>query len=327
MLAYILALAVGLGSLGIYLAAFFFPEVHRKNDFIWSGVGLFYALILWVCAGRITGGLLLGQVAGVALLGWSVTQTLQLRRQLTPRYQQTELPSAEEVKNNVQDKISDSSLLQRFSQLGKQVSGSASTAKNRLQENLSGLTQRKPQAQQPTDSTATGKAPAPQGAEEQATVQIIDNRTPTPEQPKPATATEAPTETPLGAEPAATTDQPAGPDMPGSSGKEPIPVEEIAPEVELAPPAEPPGSGDPQDRQNPPLSPVAMEAVPIETPQMPPSSPSESESSPQEDVPEPIRPNPPDPELVEAAIEDAEEKHQEASPPESVDPDSAETNK
>ena len=93
MLAYILALAVGLGSLGIYLAAFFFPEVHRKNDFIWSGVGLFYALVLWVCAGQINGGLLLGQVAGVALLGWAVTQTLQLRRQLTPVPQQTELPS------------------------------------------------------------------------------------------------------------------------------------------------------------------------------------------------------------------------------------------
>ena len=48
MLAYILALAVGLGSFSIYMAAFFFPEVHRKSDFTWSGVGLFYALIfLW----------------------------------------------------------------------------------------------------------------------------------------------------------------------------------------------------------------------------------------------------------------------------------------
>ena len=54
MLAYFLALAVGLGSFSIYMAAFFFPEVHRKSDFTWSGVGLFYALILWACAGRIT---------------------------------------------------------------------------------------------------------------------------------------------------------------------------------------------------------------------------------------------------------------------------------
>lgn len=41
MLANVLALVVGLGSLAIYIAAFFFPEIHRKNDFIWSGVGLF----------------------------------------------------------------------------------------------------------------------------------------------------------------------------------------------------------------------------------------------------------------------------------------------
>ena len=84
MLAYILALAVGIGSLAIYMAAFFFPEVHRKSDFIWSGVGLFWALVLWVCAGRITGGVLLGQTAGVALLGWFGWQTLTLRRQLIP---------------------------------------------------------------------------------------------------------------------------------------------------------------------------------------------------------------------------------------------------
>jgi hypothetical protein len=94
MLAYILALAVGLGSLSIYMAAFFFPEVHRKSDFTWSGVGLFYALILWTCAGRITGALLLGQMAGVALLGWFAWETLTLRRLVTPVAQQTPMPQA-----------------------------------------------------------------------------------------------------------------------------------------------------------------------------------------------------------------------------------------
>ncbi|MEZ2302629.1 MAG: Ycf66 family protein [Microcoleus sp.] len=94
MLAYFLALAVGLGSFSIYMAAFFFPEVHRKSDFAWSGLGLFYALILWACAGRITGALLLGQMAAVALLGWFAWETLSLRRQVTPIAQQTPIPQS-----------------------------------------------------------------------------------------------------------------------------------------------------------------------------------------------------------------------------------------
>ncbi len=101
MLAYVLAWVIGLGSLGVYLAAFFFPEMHRKNDFIWSGIGFFYALVLWVYAERLRGGLLLGQTASVALLisfGW---QTLKLRRQLTPLDQQTELPDTETVQTKV----------------------------------------------------------------------------------------------------------------------------------------------------------------------------------------------------------------------------------
>ncbi|WP_204103017.1 MULTISPECIES: Ycf66 family protein [Spirulina sp. CCY15215] len=91
MLAHILAIAVGLGSFALYMAAFFYPEIYRRNDFIWSSVGLFYALVLWICAGRITGGVLLGQMAGVGLLlgfGW---QLLELRLEKTPREQQTEV--------------------------------------------------------------------------------------------------------------------------------------------------------------------------------------------------------------------------------------------
>jgi hypothetical protein len=38
-------------------------------------------------------------------------------------------------------------------------------------------------------------------------------------------------------------------------------------------------------------------------------------------VSEPMRPHPPDPEIVEAAIRDAEEKHIEASPPEPETPE------
>jgi len=94
MLSYILAIIVGSGSLGLYLAAFLFPEVHRKYDLVWSGIGLFYGLVLWVCAGRITGAVLLGQMASVSLLGWLGWQTLSLRHTQTPTALRTQLPEA-----------------------------------------------------------------------------------------------------------------------------------------------------------------------------------------------------------------------------------------
>ncbi|MGC1247417.1 MAG: Ycf66 family protein [Spirulinaceae cyanobacterium] len=90
MLAYILAVAVSLGSLALYMAAFFFPKLHRKSDFYWSIPGLFYALILWVCAGQITGAVLLGQLAVVALLGWFTWQTVSLRYVLEAPEERTE---------------------------------------------------------------------------------------------------------------------------------------------------------------------------------------------------------------------------------------------
>lgn len=94
MLAYFLAILVGIGSLTLYMSAFFFPEVHRRGDFIWSGIGLFYALILWLCAGRITGAVLLGETAGVSLLLWFGWQTLLLRRDLTPALEKTPVNSS-----------------------------------------------------------------------------------------------------------------------------------------------------------------------------------------------------------------------------------------
>ncbi|MGB7056191.1 MAG: Ycf66 family protein [Geitlerinemataceae cyanobacterium] len=89
MLSYILATIVGLGSVAFYMAAFFFPEVYRKGDFVWSGVGFFYALVLWFCAGQIGGAVLLGQTASVALVAWLGWQTLILRRETTPLAEQT----------------------------------------------------------------------------------------------------------------------------------------------------------------------------------------------------------------------------------------------
>ncbi len=97
MLAYILAVLVGTGSVGLYIAAFFLPEIHRKQDFIWSGVGCFYALTLWIYARQVTGGIIVGQTASVALLGWFAWQTIKLRRQLVPVNQQTPLPTKTQI--------------------------------------------------------------------------------------------------------------------------------------------------------------------------------------------------------------------------------------
>jgi Ycf66 protein N-terminus len=83
MLAYFLSVLVGTSSVGIYVAAFLFPEIYRKYDFIWSGLGLFYALVLWLEARQLTGGLLIGQTASVVLLLWFGWQAMILRRQLS----------------------------------------------------------------------------------------------------------------------------------------------------------------------------------------------------------------------------------------------------
>ena len=136
MLAYLLALVIGFGSLAIYLSAFFFPEIHRKNDFIWSGVGLFYALVLWIFAPRITGGLLLGHVASVALLVWFGWQTLSLRRQLAPQGQQTPLPSPELIKISLQSQMSKFSVKEKFGQLSSFVAGVFGGAKAKIQQTV-----------------------------------------------------------------------------------------------------------------------------------------------------------------------------------------------
>lgn len=100
MLANVLAVLLGSGSVIFYLAAFFYPEVHRRSDFLWSGLGLFYAVVLWFCAGQMTGAVLLGQMTAVTLLlglGW---QTLTVRREKTPVYQQTPVVLTPEIVGN-----------------------------------------------------------------------------------------------------------------------------------------------------------------------------------------------------------------------------------
>jgi Ycf66 protein N-terminus len=92
MLAYFLAVLVGTGSVGLYFVTLFCPELYRKSDPIWSGMGLFYSLALWVESAQIGGGLLLAQALSVLLLGGFVGQTLVLRRQLIPEADRTPLP-------------------------------------------------------------------------------------------------------------------------------------------------------------------------------------------------------------------------------------------
>ncbi len=83
MLAYFLAIAVAVVSLTLYLTAFFRPQIHRQDDFLWSGLGLFSALIFWICAGRITGAVLLGESALVIIAIAFIWENRQLRQAIT----------------------------------------------------------------------------------------------------------------------------------------------------------------------------------------------------------------------------------------------------
>ncbi|MGD1850056.1 MAG: Ycf66 family protein [Cyanophyceae cyanobacterium] len=79
MLAKLLAGLVVLGSVGWYGLAWVFPALSRRYDVALAGAGLFYGLVLWVCAGQVTGAIALGQVAILGLLGAMGYQVLQLR--------------------------------------------------------------------------------------------------------------------------------------------------------------------------------------------------------------------------------------------------------
>lgn len=350
MLAYVLALVIGLGSIAMYMAAFFFPEVHRKEDFIWSGVGLFYALVLWVCAGRITGGVLLGQLASVTLLGWFGWQTLTLRRALVPQEQQTPIPSQNEVQSKLKDLAPSGNLLglqDRVTGLfgkGKSevqmaqksveatVSSPAGTSIDSITKPTAPVSEPAKDGNAATGETgtaevtkATDTTTAPETTEDATVsspiVTIIDaTSNPTDAITEEAIAAGTPSSTNVATDEAATgeassaevTEATETPTAPEATQEEPAtdnaqmsespelirpnppapelveaaqesaaahaaelnadaatPIEEIAPEVALAPPAEPPGDGDPQMRQNPPEVDIVIEGVPID-PENPP---------------------------------------------------------
>ncbi|MDH6107514.1 Ycf66 family protein [Anabaenopsis tanganyikae CS-531] len=227
MLAYILAFVVGLGSLAIYITAFLFPEIHRKNDFIWSGVGLFYGLVLWVFAPHISGGLLLGHIASVALLVWFGWQTFSLRRQVTPQTAQTPVPSAETIKTGIQEQITKLSLPDRLAQVQQSISKIFSGAQDKGQEAIARKTPETPKME-PTNSTPPQKP----------LVEIIDKTAVTPDAPpaEQVPTQEVPEPTPPNPPPA----EMVAAAQPETEEKPSLPAEEIAPDAALAPPAEAP---------------------------------------------------------------------------------------
>ena len=90
MLSYALAIAVAISSLILFSTAFLMSKIHRKDDFLWSAVGLFYALILWFDARNITGTVLLGQAAATVLITSYCWQTIKLRKAIANPAQATE---------------------------------------------------------------------------------------------------------------------------------------------------------------------------------------------------------------------------------------------
>jgi len=289
MLAYVLALVIGIGSLGIYIAAFFFPEVHRKQDFFWSGVGLFYALILWVCAGRITGGVLLGQMASVALLGWFGWQTLTLRRAIASPDQQTPIPSQSELQakfKNISPVASIGGLQQRVTGMFRKGKSEAKTPEKPAVTKVSSspevtvidatTTKESSASVDLKDATTTEEAPTV----EAKTVDVVEVSETTPiveativevievtDEPdaevvtlvgfaevtdtntaemseSPELIRPNPPDPELVKEAIAST-----PENAPEASQSTVPIEKVAPEVELAPPAEPPGLGGPEDRK------------------------------------------------------------------------------
>jgi hypothetical protein len=122
MLTYLLAFAIALASIGLYAMTFFLPAFKRDQDLIASGVGLFYALVLWICAGQVRGGLLLGQMASVALIGWLGWQAFETRW--------GGLSAAEKEQAKVLTEIKEKFSNIDFNKLGDQAKGLANKAKD-----------------------------------------------------------------------------------------------------------------------------------------------------------------------------------------------------
>jgi hypothetical protein len=128
MLTYLLADVVAIASIGLFVAgAFLLPSFKRDSDVIWGGVGLFYALVLFACAGQVRGGLLLGQIAGVSLMGWLGWQAFRLRWQDVPRDEKQKVQGVTNLVEKVKG-IDVSNL--KLDKLGDQAKGLMGKAKD-----------------------------------------------------------------------------------------------------------------------------------------------------------------------------------------------------
>ena len=110
MLASFLAILMATVSLILFLNAFISPKTHRQDDFLWSALGFFYALVLWLCAGRFTGAVLLGQMAGVFITVAFLWENRQLRKAITTNSESNEILEGFSVLNFVADSVGKISL-------------------------------------------------------------------------------------------------------------------------------------------------------------------------------------------------------------------------
>ncbi|KAM3092216.1 Ycf66 family protein [Phormidesmis sp. 146-35] len=397
MLTYLLAFAMGLGSLALYLSAFFYPQVYRKGDLIWSGIGLFYAWVLWVCAERITGGVLLGQMASISLIGWLGWQAFNARLGRS-----SELPSTTDLQAGVGRVLSPeitAKLKQQFNTVKDWAQGLVATTQSKAPEApavkpyqplkredfgqptvtvettaektplaakndpsaetpankpniVSTVTERVKSIaisfQKPKKNTSTyvRKEFRDEPVAEDADAEAFDFEADSPEvsNSEPAQTVESiPVESaPIEAVEEAAIDEPTitettltettvtettvtkirVTDVPSDSM---MPADELLQEelefeasrndLDLSPHNAPPDDEEPTTQTSNPVEVSEEDVLEEEVPEVHNSEASEDE----EIVPPPIPPRPPRPDLVEAAIADAEAKHLPADPPETIE--------
>ncbi len=333
MLTFILALVVGLGSLALYLAAFFYPELHRKGDLVWSGVGLFYALVLWVCAERITGGVLLGQLASVSLIGWLGWQTLLARSGQTP----SELRSTTgDLSSDLQAGLNRALSPENTAKVKQQVMN--------LRDRAQSLINKTPQSQNPAESSAP-QAYEPLKPEDFGNPPTTIEAAATPASPAKTPSIQSASQSADKSSPFAAIVETAKSVIAGFNKPKKNVETYVRKEFRDAAPTSEADDFDDEDDQpsmgdlapHPiisvdqdstsdstiPSDEIMLEEMEFEAGRAAAEliQPDAKLTQPEAEPIQPIHPNPPPPDLVEAAIVDAEEKEVSANPPEPAQSD------